>query len=292
MQGIFHEYYTGALAPAIAALVGIGAGTVWRRRSHAGSLFAGAAAVSVSSVWAAALLWISPSWMPWLAWTVIATGAFAAAALLLAAVDIRRATQRIALVASLGAVLLAPAVTSVATAAEPHTGAIPAAAPRAETASGRFGGGGRFGFGGNDGGAFPPPGGFGGDGGGLSGLLDAGAADPQLIDLLETDAGQFRWAAATTGANNAAGLALSSGTSVLSIGGFNGTDPYPTLAQFQAYVAEGAIHYYVAGADATGFRGAMGGSDVAAQIADWVDANFPSTTVGGVAVYDLTTPAG
>ncbi|MEX2136910.1 MAG: glycosyltransferase family 39 protein [Chloroflexota bacterium] len=297
MQGIFHEYYTVALAPAIAALVGIGAGTAWRRRSQAGSLIVAAATVGVSAVWAAVLLWNSPSWMPWLAWAVIAAGTFAVAALLLAIVDFRRATRRIALLASLGALLLGPGVASVATAAEPHTGAIPTAAPRAETGAGQFGGGGGFGFGGNDGGAFSPPGrgfggGFGGGGGGLGGLLDAGAADPELIDLLETDADGFRWAAATTGANNAAGLALSSGTSVLSIGGFNGTDPYPTLAQFQAYVADGAIHYYVAGGDASGFRGASGGSDVAAQIAEWVNTTFPAMTVGGVAVYDLTTPLG
>ena len=212
--------------------------------------------------------------------------------MLLAAVDLRRATQRIALVASLAAVLLAPAVASVATAAEPHTGAIPTAAPRGETGPGPFGGGGGFGFGGNNGGAFRPPGGgFGRDGGGFGGLLDAGAADPALIDLLQTDAERFRWAAATTGANNAAGLSLSSGTSVLSIGGFNGTDPYPTLSQFQSYVAEGAIHYYVAGADAAGFRRAMGGSDAAAQIAEWVETYFPAMNVGGVAVYDLNGPA-
>ena len=33
----------------------------------------------------------------------------------------------------------------------------------------------------------------------------------------------------------------------MSIGGFNGTDPSPTLAQFQAYVAQHKIHYFIAG---------------------------------------------
>jgi 4-amino-4-deoxy-L-arabinose transferase-like glycosyltransferase len=294
MQGIFHDYYTVALAPPIAALVGIGAGTVWRRRYRAGSVLAGAATVGVSALWAAILLWSSPSWMPWLAWVVIAAGILGVAALLLAAVNFGRTTQRIALVASLAVLVVSPAAASFATAAEPHTGAIPTAEPRAEIAPGGSGGG--FGFDGNRGGALSPPArGFGGagfgGGGGLGGLLDAGAADAELIDLLETDADQFRWAAATTGANNAAGLALSTGTSVMSIGGFNGTDSYPSLAEFQAYVAEGAIHYYAAGADATGFRGARGGSDAAAQIAEWVDANFSAISVGGVTVYDLTTPA-
>ena len=32
----------------------------------------------------------------------------------------------------------------------------------------------------------------------------------------------------------------------MAIGGFNGTDPAPTLAQFEKYVAEGKIHYFIA----------------------------------------------
>ena len=48
------------------------------------------------------------------------------------------------------------------------------------------------------------------------------------------------------------------------IGGFNGSDPSPTLAEFQQYVAEGKIHYFIAGG---GFGGQNGGSDEAQQIA-------------------------
>ncbi len=47
--------------------------------------------------------------------------------------------------------------------------------------------------------------------------------------------------------NNAAGYQLASGDPVMAIGGFNGTDPSPTLAQFEKYVSEGKIHYYIAG---------------------------------------------
>jgi len=49
------------------------------------------------------------------------------------------------------------------------------------------------------------------------------------------------------GANSAAGYQLATDDPVMAIGGFNGTDPSPTLAQFQAYVAEGKIHYYISG---------------------------------------------
>jgi hypothetical protein len=131
------------------------------------------------------------------------------------------------------------------------------------------------------------PGSFGAGRGGLGGLLDASTPSPQLVAALQANAGAYRWVAATTGSNNAAGLALASRESVMAIGGFNGTDPSPTLAEFQAYVAQGAIHYYVAGGDAGGFRGAQGGSRESAAIAQWVASTFSRTTIGRVTVYDL-----
>ena len=51
--------------------------------------------------------------------------------------------------------------------------------------------------------------------------------------------------AATVGSNNAAGYQLASGAAVMAVGGFNGTDPSPTLAEFQSYVASGRIHYFI-----------------------------------------------
>ncbi len=71
----------------------------------------------------------------------------------------------------------------------------------------------------------------------------------------------------------------------MAIGGFNGTDPSPTLAQFEQYVAAGKIHYFVGG----GLSGAgNGGSQAAAAIVTWVQQNFTAKTVDGVTLYDLT----
>lgn len=145
------------------------------------------------------------------------------------------------------------------------------------------------GFGARAGGGFP---GNGNGDGGAGGLLNAGQTSPDLVAALQAGADGFRWVAADTGSNNAARLALSSGESVLSIGGFNGTDPSPTLAQFRAWVAAGEIHYYVAGQDAGGFRGAVGGSQAAAAIDEWVTQTFEPVVIGGVTVYDLADSAG
>jgi hypothetical protein len=68
----------------------------------------------------------------------------------------------------------------------------------------------------------------------------------------------------------------------MAIGGFNGTDPTPTLAQFERYVAQGRIHYFI------GSGGFGGGSGASTQIAGWVEQHFSSTRVDGVTVYDLT----
>ena len=158
---------------------------------------------------------------------------------------------------------------------------------------------GRNGFAAPGSGRAPFAGPFGGRGnvapggrGGIGGLLEIGQANPQLIAALKAKASAYRWVAATTGSNNAAGLQLSSGKAVMAIGGFNGSDPSPTLAEFQAYVARGQVHYYVGGSDAAGFRGTVGGSNSAAEIYAWVAANFRATTIGGVTVYDLSTGVG
>jgi 4-amino-4-deoxy-L-arabinose transferase-like glycosyltransferase len=119
-------------------------------------------------------------------------------------------------------------------------------------------------------------GGFGGPGGG-------GQADAALVTLLKS-AGKVRWAAATNGSMEAAPLQLASGKSVMAIGGFTGSDPSPTLAGFQKYVADGDIHYYLSGG-----RGGFGGGS-GNQIEQWVTATFTATTVGGSTVYDLTKP--
>ena len=49
------------------------------------------------------------------------------------------------------------------------------------------------------------------------------------------------------GSNNAAGYQLAGGAPVMAIGGFNGTDPSPTLQEFQRYVADRKIHYFIRG---------------------------------------------
>jgi hypothetical protein len=72
----------------------------------------------------------------------------------------------------------------------------------------------------------------------------------------------------------------------MAIGGFNGTDPYPTLAAFEKDVADGKIHYFIAGGQTAASSGSSSTSD-ASVITAWVESHYRATTVGGVSVYDL-----
>jgi 4-amino-4-deoxy-L-arabinose transferase-like glycosyltransferase len=333
MGGIFHPYYTVALAPYIAGLVGIGAGLLWERRGSWWWRGTAALAVVVTVLWQWHLLTAASGWQPWIRWVVLGVGVLTAVAVL---VPVRRAggwadvpllgvggarrawglparwarpVGGVAVVGALVTGLLGPTAYSIDTVTTAHTGSLPSAGP--SVAGAGFGGGGRGGFGGGGGrgfgggggaaggggagggaatggGATGGPGGVGrGFGGGGAGSLLGGSTDvaSALQEALREDASDYTWAAATIGSNSAATYQLATGESVMPIGGFNGSDPSPTLAEFKEYVAAGEIHYFIAGSVGR----SNGGSDAASEISAWVESHFAATTIGGVTVYDLTT---
>ncbi|MFI6437027.1 ArnT family glycosyltransferase [Streptomyces sp. NPDC050759] len=343
MAGIFHQYYTIALAPYIAAVVGMGAGVLWEKRAEIWASLTLAASVVAASAWGYVLLNRTPDYLPWLKWLVLTGGLVAALGLIFVA----RLGRQLALgAAALGivAALAGPTAYTLSTVNSAHTGSIPTAGPAGASMMG-FGGGGRGGgpggggtggFGGQNqqngngntqgrqGNGFPGggmggtggmpgqngntqgngttqnqqggmPGGTTGDGGGMGGgggvggLVNGASVSAEAKKLLKADADDYTWAAAAIGAQNAASYQLATDESVMAIGGFNGTDPSPTLAQFKEYVADGKIHYFVS----SGSGGGMGGSSsgTSSQITSWVEATFKKVTVGSATFYDLTQKA-
>ena len=359
MSGIIHPYYMIALAPAIGALTGIAAVTVWRIRERMAARLTLTAMLAVTAAWAWVLLGRSPGWYPWLR-VVVVLAALGAAGFIMSGREVggHRARERgfagltlvgflTAATVSLAAIagLAGPLAYSSSTAATTYTGAIPVAGPAVAggfggpgafrgaggAGQGRFprSGGGRFPGGGSAGGGFAGggaagagggaagagggaagagatgtgsaspggqpgagrfPGGAGGAGGGGfaggGGLGRNTQANSTLTKLLKNGAAGYTWAAATVGAESAAPIQLASGDPIMAIGGFNGTDPAPTLAQFEKLVSEHKIHYFV-GQNQASFGG---GSGDAAQITAWVEKHFTSQTVAGVTVYNLTSP--
>jgi hypothetical protein len=257
---------------------------LWRRRTGLASRAVLAVALAGTVGWAFVLL-TRAGWQPWLAWTALLLGSAAAAGLL--GVHRLGRTARVGVVAAaLVAALAAPAGWSIATAATPHTGAIPSSGPRDARMGGpgmRIGGPG----GGPDGGG--PGRAMRGEGLLAGGnILGSPTPSAELTALLQRDAATYTWAAATIGSNSAAGYQLASGEPVMALGGFNGTDPFPTLEGFQRLVADGKIHYFVG--DAGRGNTESGGSDEAHRIGLWVEESFTPTTVGRTTVYDLTQP--
>jgi 4-amino-4-deoxy-L-arabinose transferase-like glycosyltransferase len=311
MSGTIHPYYSVALAPGIAALVALGGREAWRARATWTGRATLAVTAAVTAVWAFVMVGWSPTFLPWLRWVVLVVGLGAAAASLIPVG--RRHWGVVVAGAAVLAGIAAPTASAAVTAGTAHTGSIPTAGPAVEGAAGGSGGmrgaGTRFGdrtdgrsAGGTVPGAQGTAPGVPGTGGTASGAPGTGnsapggpggfgggpgeeSVDADLVALLQ-NAGT-RWAAATTGSQGAASMELASGASVMAMGGFVGSDPYPTLQQFQQYVADGEIHYLVTG----GMGGGPGGRGGAtSEITSWVEEHYTATTVGGRTVYDLTVP--
>ncbi|MFJ9947335.1 glycosyltransferase family 39 protein [Kitasatospora sp. NPDC091207] len=128
MSGIFHQYYTVALAPAVAALVGMGVDGLWRVRHRLPYAAVLGATLAVTAVWAYVLLGRSADFLPWLRWAVLVGGLAAGAALLLAGRLAARLATTVGLV-GLAAALGGPAAYAVDTVNTAHTGSIVTAGP-------------------------------------------------------------------------------------------------------------------------------------------------------------------
>jgi 4-amino-4-deoxy-L-arabinose transferase-like glycosyltransferase len=329
MTGTIHPYYTVALVPAIAGLVGTGGALLWAQRDRALGMLGLAGMIAISSYWGWCLLEEDPSWLPWLKWVMLFGGLASAAVIVVGGFG---GVQRMVAFGVLSGMLFGlsgSAAYALATVSVGHTGSIPSVGSSGSSSGmgGGFGGG--TGGAGGAGGTGPggstsdsetgsgtegapsgatgeAPEGFPGAAGGTdsgtgtdaegatSGLQNgaggSGTTSAALEKLLEKSTA--RWAAAVNNDNSAASLELSTGTAVMAIGGWS-DDPTPTLAQFKAYVAKGEIGYYIASGSMGGGTGGPGGSSgtsVATQIQKWVASHYTAKTVGGQTVYDLSDP--
>lgn len=296
MNGIVHEYYTVALVPAIAVVVAIGVALLTARGTFVSRLLL-ALTWAVTGAWQ---FWLSaemtgiPAWMRW---SVLVGSILGALALIgTGHRTLSKGVASLLLAAAILTSLAVPAQLTARTIAQSTRGSIVTiAGTNGGMGGGPGGGGGRpGGVGGpgqatggtandgqaGDGGNTP------GGGSGMGGLLNGAIPSDELTEALAEDSSQYTWAAAATGANQAAGYQLALDLPVMAIGGFNGTDPSPTLDEFKQLVAEGQIHWYIS--SASGGMGGPGGSGSSSEISEWVEANVTATTVDGVTLYDLS----
>jgi 4-amino-4-deoxy-L-arabinose transferase-like glycosyltransferase len=325
MEGIFHQYYTVALAPGVAALVGIGGALLWRRRSAAGARWTPAALVVGTAAWAWVLLGRTPEFVPWLRWVIVAVGVVGAALLLLPGRG--RVVAAAALAAAVASALLGPAAYAVDTVATASKGSIPLAGPA--TARG-------FGLGGDRGdrqardrvgGTTGEAAGSGAAGNAAGGTAGSGATSGTTGGAAGGGTAAGGAAAGGAAAGSAAGMPGQAGrggpggesqptdqalVGVLQAAGTKWSAA--TVGSMQAaplaldsatdVMAIGGFsggdpaptleqfQSYVAAGQVHYFiaGGGFGGRRDGSTISAWVEQTFTATTVGGHTVYDLTQP--
>lgn len=274
-----HPYYSLAVAPPIAALVGLGAGICLRERRRVLAVVGCAAIVASAGGWSVVLVHRDPTWQSWLAPVVGASTLVAVVAVLVAGLGsrpgartpVRRPAGRrtgvvagtLVLVALAG--VAAPAAYCAEVVATPHTGASPSADSVSESRS-------------------RTPHATGGVAASFGGTATASS-----LDRLLQGAGT-RWSAAVSRSSVAADLELSSRTPVMAIGGFTGSDPAPTLAQFEDDVASGQVRYYLLASTGgrSGGSWTSGSGGETGTIQRWVQGHYGATRVAGYLVYDLS----
>ncbi len=312
-RGIFHNYYVSALAPAIAALAAIGVVMLvrWARHSWAG-LVALDVGIAASAWLAVDLLARTPSFVPWLrAVIAVATVVAIAATVALRMPRLRgRAGLIVAAMAASVAVLAGPTAYSLATVGNAYSGGSFTAGPASASVGGRPGGSGPArGF---SSAVRPPAGSLAGGprsqslaggspsqslaGGSpsrsLAGRPPSGGANPggpanmapvklssEAIAYLEANQGSAKYLVAGHGSMTTASLIIETGKAVVTIGGFNGSDPTPTVSGLAAMVHKGELKYVLVSSSGGGGPSGAGNQQA---INSWVRTH--GTAVTGLSI--------
>ncbi|HEY5155050.1 MAG TPA: glycosyltransferase family 39 protein, partial [Acidimicrobiales bacterium] len=251
-QGVFHPYYSVQLAPPLAALAGAGGLALWRLgRTNRGLRWALPTAILATAALAVALLSLTPSYLPWLRPLIIGGAVAAVVGLWLGSHVRHKPLVLVAGAVAVATLLAGPAAFAYTTVHTSATGSIVFAGPTGSTSD--FGGG-----------AGPGAGG-------------ARTADAGLISYLQANQGDATYLVAAFGSQSSAPIIIATGQPVITIGGFSGGDPAPTLDQFKAMVAAGEVRFVLVG----GNGGGPGANGSGSTISSWATAN------GSVVAADL-----
>jgi 4-amino-4-deoxy-L-arabinose transferase-like glycosyltransferase len=281
-SGIFHPYYMSQLAPFTAALVGAGVGVILRGGMPARVI--GPLAIAGGIVTELIVLGKNPGQLGWVPALLIVVGGMAVVALALWP-GLTGNLRVAAVVAAMGALLLAPSAWAVQTLDHPTSGTFPAGGPAGTS---RGGPGGRGGFGGAGGAAGPRglpggqvPGAQGGFGGGGRGGF--GGDTQSLTAALDYIGQQGGGTLAVSSQSGAAGQLISTGADVAAIGGFSGNESQVSVDWLADAVQSGQIRWVLTGGGRGGISdGRIGSTQVMAAVQQVGTA----TSVDGL--YDLS----
>ena len=261
-EGTFHSYYTSALVPGLAALIGIGAAAIVPlvRQNRAWLAVIGAAGAATLAL----QLGLSGRLPGFYGWTRVPLVLLAGAALSVVVHGLATRRGRTVLAGlglGLAALLVSPTAWAISETANPVLNStLPQAGPRAGTAGSSFG-------------------------------SASSNGDPELAAWLDAHTDGETWALVVGSAQTASGLIADQGVSVMALGGFMGTDQTLSVDEFADLVDAGAVRYVlVSGGGPGGGMGGMGGgsSPVLTAVASACpvvgDADLPAAYAGSL--YD------
>ncbi len=250
VAGFFHQYYMTEMAPAIAALFGIGLVIMWkdfRKGGWRGWLLPLALVATVAEQ--VYLLNAYPTWSSWMVPIIVVLSIVAVVVLVGARLaphlHVKAPGTRFllpALVAGVLVLMLAPtvwAITPILLSKQADT--LVAGPPQ----TGNFGGGGR--------------------------TNGTATADTMLINYLEANQGKTKFLVAVPSSQGIADeIILATNKPVMSLGGFSGSDPILTTSQLASLVANGTVRFFLLNSSGEGARsGGIGGGQQGA-LTTWV----------------------
>ncbi len=255
-SGTIHPYYVVAMAPAVAALVGIGVPYIWKaytRRTHVWWIVP--LTIATTTITSVIMLGYRND-RTILMWIVGVAGVAATGIAVMPPPHTSTRLRRMALACAVISACAAPIAYSISTILVAHSGSIPTAGPNASAMNNT-----------NNETAF---------------------AEAALVKFLLANQRGATWIAAVDSANTSAPIQLSTKQPVMALGGFNGSDSTLTLQSFKQLVATGKVRYYVVDSRSRG--GGPGGNS---DIAQWAASSGVKIEYGGTqyAVYDLKNAA-
>jgi 4-amino-4-deoxy-L-arabinose transferase-like glycosyltransferase len=248
--GLFHAYYLAVMAPALCALTGIGAGSLWLLYAAGG----------VRALWFPVTLIATALWQgyivdgyltgylaideKWLVPALFGATGLAAAGLLLIR-PLQRTPGMVLGGVALPILLAMPAAWSVGTVLLRGNTGFPAARPSflsdaAETQRRRW-----------------------------SLVVGALSGDPKLIDFLQGNHRSEAYLLAAVNARQAAPIIIATGDPVIALGGFTGRDPILTVDGFARLVEDHRVRFALVGDGSPGLRRVFG-EDGQKPLVDWI----------------------
>jgi 4-amino-4-deoxy-L-arabinose transferase-like glycosyltransferase len=265
MSGIVHPYYVLTAVPPLCCLAAVALAHFLRGLQGARARFFAAFILTASAVFAYITAARSTDDFPGLPVVMLAIWGVAIAGTLLRAPN--PIVARVITVALVGTLLLGPILWSLNTVLSPHAGAGVVAGPSI------------FGMRTDDRTRASPdtPESF-------LAVMYGDPPSPGIVERLRQSPSSATWAAAVVGSESAANYQLEAGRAVLPLGGFDGTDPFPTLEQFKVLVEEGRVGSVV-------IQNLpplpLAGRGESARIIEWVRAHFTPEKVAGADYFQL-----